>query len=128
VEIFGKSNGGDVDRVVWMDDLSVGTLIKLVERLEGTVELEQFIFREAEMDDAFRQADMDLRWATREQLARDVIAGFERVRDLVFAAHDYVGLGQTAEAIRELNTVIGIKVGLEGDHAVGGRDAIEGRE
>jgi len=97
-----------------MDDLSVRTLINLVERLESTVEMEQFIFREAEMDDAFRQADMDLRVAIREQLSPDVIASLEKVRNLVFAAHDFVGLGQTVEAIRELNTVIGIKVGLEG--------------
>jgi hypothetical protein len=113
VEIFGKSNRADVDRVVGMDDLSVRTLIKLVERLEGTSEIEQFIFREAEMDDAYRQADMDVRLALREQLRPEVIAGLKKIRALVFAAHDYVGLGQTAEAIRELNSVIGIKVGLQ---------------
>jgi hypothetical protein len=88
-------------------------LIKLVERVEHTVEMEQFIFREAEMDDAFRQADMDLQAAVREQMEPHVIAGLEKVCSLVFAAHDYVGLGQTAEAIEALNTVIGIKVGLE---------------
>ena len=113
MEIIGKAGGDDVDRVVWMDNLSVGTLIKLVERLERTSEMEQFIFREAEMDDAYRQADMDWRHAVREQLASEVVDGLERVRSLVFAAHDFVGTGETAEAIRELNTVIGIKVGLE---------------
>ena len=113
MEIYGKSNGSEVDRVVWMDDLSVRTLIKLVERLESTVEMEQFIFREAEMDDAYRQADMEVRRAVREQLTPDVIAGFERVRSLIFSAHDYVGLGQVDEAIKELNTVIGISVGIE---------------
>ena len=113
MEIYGKSNQSEVDRVVWMDDLSVRTLIKLVERLESTVEMEQFIFREAEMDDAYRQADMEVRRAVREQLAPDVIAGFERVRSLVFSAHDLVGLGQVDEAIKELNTVIGISVGME---------------
>jgi L-ribulose-5-phosphate 3-epimerase UlaE len=113
LEIYGKSGGNDVDRVVWMDDLSVGTLIKLVERLESTTEMEQFIFREAEMDDAYRQADMDWRHAVREQLAPDLTSNLERVRSLVFTAHDYVGLGRTEDAIRELNTVIGIKIGLE---------------
>jgi hypothetical protein len=113
LEIYGKSGGADVDKVVWMDDISVRTLIKLVERLEATVEMEQFIFREAEMDDVYRQADTDWRRAVREQLAPDVVAGLERVRSLVFAAHDFVGLGQVDDAIRELNTVIGIKVGLE---------------
>lgn len=114
MEIHGKSGGTDVDRVVWMDDISVRTLIKLVERLESTTEMEQFIFREAEMDDAFRQADTEWRRAIREQLAPEVISGLERVRSLVFAAHDFVGLGQVEDAIRELNTVIGIKVGLAG--------------
>ena len=113
MEIFGKQTGQDVDKVVWMDDLSVKTLINLVDRLKKTVDFEHFIFREAEMDEAYRQADGDLRLAVREQLAPDVIAGLERVRSLIFAAHDYVGLGKPAEAINELNTVIGIKVGLE---------------
>ncbi len=113
MEIYGKSNGSEVERVVWIDDLSVGSLIKLIERLERTIELEQFIFREAEMDDAYRQADMDLRSAIREQLAPEVIAGFERVRTLIFSAHDFVGLGKTDEAIAELNTVIGLRIGLE---------------
>ena len=113
MEIYGKPSGSEVDRVVSMDDLSVGTLIKLIERLEGTVEMEQFIFREAEMDDAYRQADMDWRRAVREQLAPDVIAGFETVRSLIFSAHDFVGLGSVGDAIGELNTVIGIRIGLE---------------
>jgi hypothetical protein len=79
------------------------------------------------MDDAYRQADMDWRNAVREQMAPEHVAGLERVRSLVFAAHDFVGLGQTAEAIRELNTVIGIKVGLE-EQGDGGSDAVEGRK
>ena len=115
MEIHGKQTGSDIDRVVWMDDLSVATLIRLVERLEKTCEMEQFIFREAEMDDAYRQADMELRSAVREQLSAEVIAGLDRVRSLVFRAHDQVGLGEIEGAIAELNTVIGIKVGLEAD-------------
>ena len=98
MEIHGKQTGSDIDRVVWMDDLSVATLIRLVERLEKTSEMEQFIFREAEMDDAYRQADMELRSAVREQLQPEVITGLERVRSLVFKAHDFVGLGQIDEA------------------------------
>jgi hypothetical protein len=113
LEIYGKSHNSEVDRLIWMDDLSVGTLIKLVERLEQTSEMEQFIFREAEMDDAYRQADMDLRAAVREQIAADTVSGYQRIRDLVFSAHDYVGLGKIDEAVNDLNTVIGIRIGIE---------------
>ena len=112
MEVVGRGDG-EVDRIVWIPDLSVKALIGLVQRLERTIQLEQFIFREAEMDDAYRQADTDLRLAVRECASPTVIAGLERVRTLIFAAHDFVGLGRTDDAINELNTVIGIKIGLE---------------
>ena len=112
MEILGRGDG-DVDRVVWIPDLSVKALIGLVERLEQTTQLEQFIFREAEMDDAYRQADTDVRLAVREGLPTEFVDGLQRVRSLIFAAHDLVGLGKAQEAARELNTVIGIKIGLE---------------
>jgi hypothetical protein len=74
--------------------------------------MEQFIFREAEMDDAYRRADADLRLAVRDDAGAITVEGLERVRGLIFAAHDFVGLSKTDEAIRELNTVIDIKIGL----------------
>lgn len=111
MEIVGRSNR-DVDRVVWVEDLSVRSLIQLIDRLRQTEQMEQFIFREAEMDDAYRRADADLRLAVRVDASQETVDGLERVRALIFAAHDFVGLSDTARAIEELNKVIEIKTGL----------------
>ena len=117
MEIVGRSGSG-ADRVVWIDDLSVRSLIRLIDRLEQSQGMEQFIFREAEMDDAYRQADADLRLATRDCAPVERLAALERVRGLIFKAHDFVGLGKTADAVIELNQVIDMKIGLDGEESV----------
>ena len=110
MEITGGSDR-DVDRVVLVDDLSVGTLVSLIDRLQET-EGAQFFFREAEMDDAYRHADADVRLAVHAGSDRETISQLERVRQLIFSAHDFVGWGNIPEAVQELNKVIDIKIGL----------------
>ncbi len=112
MQIFGGSER-DVDRVVWVDDLNVKTLIGLIERIEQTSEMEQRIFREAELDDAYRQADADVRLAQRDGTDSATLAELQRVRGIIFSAHDLVGLGQMPEAVLELNKVVDIKIGLD---------------
>lgn len=119
MEIIGGSER-EVDRVIWVDDLTVGTLIALIDRLEQTEKAEQFLFREAELDDAYRQADADVRLAVRDGSDSRTMAGLERVKEIVFAAHDFVGWGKIPEAVRELNKVIEIKIGLDEDANQGG--------
>jgi hypothetical protein len=114
MEIGGASDR-DVDRVQWVDDLNVKTLIALIDRLQETQTGEQFIFREAEMDDAYRQADTDLRLAQRASADNATLEHLERVRRIVFDAHDLVGLQKIAEAVQQLNQVVEIKIGLDGD-------------
>jgi hypothetical protein len=112
MEITGASDR-DVDRVVWVDDLNVKTLIALIDRLNETEQGEQFLFREAEMDDAYRQADADVRLAVRARATAPTIAELERVREMIFRAHDLVGWTKIPEAVEELNKVIEIKIGLD---------------
>ena len=112
MEIIGRSER-DVDRVVWVDDLTVKTLIALINRLEQTEQLEQFLFREAELDDTYRQADADVRLAERTDAEPETLAQLQRVREIIFAAHDFVGYEKIPEAIQELNKVIEIKIGLD---------------
>ncbi|MPZ49270.1 MAG: hypothetical protein GEU75_08220 [Dehalococcoidia bacterium] len=110
MELTGGSDR-DVDRVVWVDDLSVATLVSLIDRLRETKGA-QFFFREAEMDDAYRQADADCRLAVHAGSERETVSQLERVRQLIFDAHDLVGLEKIPEAVQELNKVIDIKIGL----------------
>ena len=112
MEIVGGSER-DVDRVVQIDDLTVGTLIALIHRLEQTELGEQFIFREAELDDAYRQADADVRLAERAAGGSAAVAELMRLREIVFRAHDLVGWRRIPEAVHELNKVIDIKIGLD---------------
>ena len=111
MQIFGRSER-DVDRVIWVDDLTVATLIALIERLEQTSEMEQRLFREAELDNVYRQADADVRLAQRDGTDTATLRELERVREIVFRAHDLLGLGQMPAAIQQLNTVVEIKIGL----------------
>ena len=102
----------EVDQVVWIEDLSVKTLVALIERLEQSESMEQLIFREAEMDDAYRQAEADVRLAETTGEGQ-TLAQLLRIRDIVSQAHDLVGLQAIPEAIQELNQVIEIRRGLD---------------
>lgn len=116
MNIHGKSER-PVDRINWVDDLTVKSLIELIDRLRQTQETEQFLFREAEMDDAYRQADADCRLAVRDGATPAALAPLEEVRAIVFRAHDLVGLGDVEEAIKELNRVVEIRIGLDRLHS-----------
>jgi hypothetical protein len=113
VEIFGASDQ-EVDRITWVDDLSVKTLLGLMERLRQTTHGEQFLFREAELDDTYRQADAELQLARRAGADPELLRHLECIREMVFRAHDYVGEGDMVRAMKELSGVIDIKIGIDG--------------
>jgi hypothetical protein len=99
-----------VDQALLLEDLSLKTIISLIARLKSTETDNQMVCRELELDDAYRRADMDLREAENESAA--TIAEFARVREIVTKAHDLVGESRLDEAIRELNGLVEMKIGL----------------
>ena len=111
MEISGSSDR-EVDQVEWIEDLSAKTLVALIERLEQSESMEQLIFRETEMDDAYRQADADVRLAERASDGQ-TLAQSLRIRDIVLRAHDLVGLQAIPEAIQELTQALAIRIGLD---------------
>src|SRR5262245_40546428 len=102
----------DANAMVVVNDLSLRTLIALISRLQQTETAEQFILREAELDDAYRNADADLRQAESDEIAGPLVEELRRVRALVISAHALVGESNVRGAIEELNQAVEVKLGL----------------
>lgn len=110
METIGSGDpADDVDRVVWDDgdrELTTAALLGLLGRLQRTATDEQLLFRECELDCAYRLAEADLESEIRA-------SGPGRPTDLrggvlthVTAAHDLVGLARTEDAAKELRAAI----------------------
>jgi hypothetical protein len=104
--------GGPGDGLVQLDDLSLATLIALVDRLQKTETPDQFLCREIELDEAYVQADADLRSAQERSSEAEQLEQARTIRTLVLSAHDLLGDSEVAAAVKELNKVIEIKIGL----------------
>jgi hypothetical protein len=111
--VFESQNGnGPADEIVAVDDLSVGTLIALVDRLRLTETPNQFLCREVELDEAYLQADVDYRKAEDEETKPETVERAKQIRSHVINAHDFLGESNISAAVEELNRVIEIKIGL----------------
>jgi hypothetical protein len=113
MEAIGSGDStDDVDRVVWDDgdrELTAAALLGLLARLERTGTDEQLLFRECELDCAYRLAESDLAFeigasgpGRATHLRRAVLAH-------VTTAHDLVGLARTADAAKELREAIRLR-------------------
>jgi hypothetical protein len=111
MEIRPPSND-DVDHVVPLDDLSLKTVIALIDRLSQTETSDQFLCRELELDAACLQTELDIRAARDDERKEGAVTELQEIRGLVLRAHDFVGENNLRAAIQELNRVIEIKVGL----------------
>ena len=106
-----RLDGNDpTDELIQLPDLSLSTLIALVERLRETETSEQFLFRELELDQAFFWAEEGIKSA--RSGPKDRQAESARVYELVISAHDHVGGSNVHAAIAELNKLIELKMGL----------------
>ena len=97
----------DLNRPLPIHDFSPDTLLSLVERIESSSGFQHFIFREAELDDLWRQVE-------HAPGPRAVPAGpehkdIDRLRVLlecVVAAHDLVSVSKKDEAMAQLQAGI----------------------
>ena len=108
----------DANASIAVNDLSLKSLISLIGRLRATETAEQFILRETELDDAYRNADAELREAESDEQPSEAIAALRTVRALVINAHDFVGESNVHAAIEELNKAVEAKLGLGGEQSV----------
>jgi hypothetical protein len=97
---------------VQLDDLSLATLIALVDRLRETETPDQFLCREIELDEAYLEADAELRKVTDGGGREEKVEQARQIRSLVIQAHDQLGESDIAAAVAQLNKVIEIKIGL----------------
>ena len=102
----------DPNDVTALDDLSLATVIALIERLRRTETADQFLCREIELDEAVLEADYEMRTARDSESAPRVVEHLGQVRTHILSAHDYVGDNNIRAAIEELNKVVELKIGL----------------
>jgi hypothetical protein len=113
METIGSGEGtDDVDRVVWDDgdrELTAAALLGLLGRLERTATEEQLLFRECELDCAYRLAESDLQFGIRAGGPGQATDLRRSLLTHVMAAHDLVGLARTADAAKELRGAIRLR-------------------
>lgn len=102
----------EADSVISVEDLSLSTLIALVDRLRATETPNQFLCREIELDEAYLQADAEMRRTVDEQQGDEQRQDATLIRTHVLSAHDFLGESNIVAAVQELNCVIEKKIGL----------------
>ena len=85
------------DRIVSVEDMSAETLRNIQAHLRISSTFEHCTYREAELDEVWRLLDMRQRVATGSELDR-----LARMREVIWQAHDLVGLGRPLDAARAL--------------------------
>lgn len=106
-----------------VDSLAVESLMALIDRLAHISTAEQFLLRELELDNAYRQADAELAEALRSGDAGR-LALCQRSADLVFAAHDLVGLERISDAVAKLSELVALR--MPDGASVPGQQSTEG--
>lgn len=107
---IGGAADGPLDRVAQdADPLAVESLMGLIDRLARISTGEQFLLRELELDNAYRQADAELAQAVRSG-DDGRVSLTRRCAELVFAAHDLVGLERIDDAIAKLSELVTLRL------------------
>jgi hypothetical protein len=98
-----------IDTMVEITDIAPATLIAAATRVAASTAQEHFVYRESEMDELWRLADMDLRKARQASPHSAETKRLERLAGLIHRAHDVLGQDsdtKTAAALlREASSV-----------------------
>ena len=78
----------DIDDILEAEDFGRATLTRLADRLRASTTLEQFIYRETELDEVWRLVDVAMS-AAETSAERLRLAA---LREAVVTAHDMVGI------------------------------------
>lgn len=96
----------DLNRPLPIHDFSPDTLLSLVERIESSSGFQHFIFREAELDDLWRQVEHALVHAQSQGPEHKDIDRLRILLECVVAAHDLVSVSKKDEAMAQLQAGI----------------------
>lgn len=89
-------------------DFSNETLLALAERLESSQTFQELILREVELDEIYRRVDSAARDAE-EETDPGSAHTLQRVRALVFEAHDLASAGRPLDAARRLRAAMSLE-------------------
>ena len=95
--------------IVDIPDFSNETLLALAERLETSRSFQEMIIREVELDEVYRRVDSAVRSAQELDADRESEHMLERVRTLVFEAHDLASEGRPLEAAGRLRAAMSLE-------------------
>ena len=96
----------DLNLPLPIHDFSPDTLLSLVERIESSSGFQHFIFREAELDDLWRQVEYALVHARSDGDGSRDVDRLQVLLDCVVAAHDLVSVSKKEEAMAQLQAGI----------------------
>ena len=96
----------DLNLPLPIHDFSPDTLLSLVERIESSSGFQHFIFREAELDDLWRQVERALVHAQSDANEHRDVARLQTLLECVEAAHDLVSESKKEEAMAQLQAGI----------------------
>ncbi|MDE2802668.1 MAG: hypothetical protein OXN15_09770 [Chloroflexota bacterium] len=96
----------DLNHPLPIHDFSPDTLISLVERIDSSSGFQHFIFREAELDDLWRQVERALVHAQSDADASRDVDRLRTLLECVEAAHDLVSESKKEEAMAQLQAGI----------------------
>ena len=92
----------NLNRPLPVHDFSPDTLLALIERIDSSSGFQHFIFREAELDDLWRQVERALVGAQSQGDEQKDVGRLQILLDCVMAAHDLVSISKANEAIVKL--------------------------
>jgi hypothetical protein len=97
----------ELDDIEELSDYSMQTLAYLKQRIERSAGVEQFVYREVELDVVWRLIDCAVAEAQHRNALQDDIGALEALRAAVMDAHDLLGNGFAAsEAADRLGAVL----------------------
>lgn len=97
-----SGENADLNRPLPVHDFSPDTLLALIERIESSSGFQHFIFREAELDDLWRQVERALVGAQAQGNGNRDVDRLQILLNCVEAAHDLVSISKANEAIVQL--------------------------
>ena len=93
----------DLDDILEADTFDRATLVTLAERIRASTTLEQFIYRESELDEVWRLVDM----AVAQAGGASDRTRLEELRRAIMETHDLVGIDhRPAAAANRLNEAL----------------------
>lgn len=88
----------DPDWMYRVPDCRPSTLDTLIDLLHGSTIPEHWLYREAELDDLWRHAEMEIRGALVDGRPTRVVDAFANLHRTAFEAHDLAAAGRLDEA------------------------------